>query len=271
MRICSLTWLKFLLAVGGTILAAPALHAYTIEQWVNDIFDNAIGYGNFQLTTSAPEPVAKQAKPLPTTAKPTPPNSTAPIASSPAVTDRKLPHHTGLPFAGYLPEVGPPALRYKTVARPINRRALIPSPLPSAPEDPNNKDNALEKDPQQVLYNMISSIIAEEFSAKPTPPPDPTPTSQPTTSEEATVDAPQPTQLQTTQATPTLNTDETAENTSFTEFLNPDEIVLFFEEQTQTNDTTTNSVGIPVSIPSDTTPDASPYPSRATFEQPPEP
>lgn len=240
------------------------LQAASIKQWVETVFDTALGYVDFPIRSGSNETTQdnQQLRSNPSTLTSL---SNAPTnGPAPEIVISEPQQSTIIPFLGYLPEIGPPSLRFTAVAPPINRHSLIPIPLPVANADEANKDNQTNEDPQEILFNMISSLIAEEFTAPTTEEAEATSVAEVDTSE-----APTPQPLPSSEPSIPAGSDTTADDANYTDFLNPDEIILYFEEQTQ-NEGTTNSIGLPLRVPSKNTPDASPYPARATYQQSPE-
>jgi len=247
-----------------TVFSAVSLQAFSVTEWFADVAGAAIGRSQllfpkdiaplFERAIPASSPVQKTVI--------TPQSSAAKLpAKIPKTPNSKL---TKLPFHGYLPDIGPPAFRFAQVPPPFDRNTLVPVPLPMSAEEKAALAKGEEK-PQETLHDMISAIIEEEFANQTTeekPPadiaPDEATTVESTEPATTTPEVPEP-------ATTTPQDPETPED--YTEFLNPDEIIYYFEEQIQNNESTNTSLGIPLSLPTESTPDVAPNPSRATFEQ----
>ena len=245
--------------------------SFSMQSWFANVAEEVMGKANFSLNadyavkasseTKKPEAIAENTDSDPVVRKASiqiglfEPVALVDSENSEASAEAVVPA-----FRGYLPEMGVNGLRLKRVGRPVDRSRLI-----AGIESWQSADNEAEKSEVSIssdeqLRAIISAILSEkladlklsEIDA------DRTENSNPATSAANS-------ELKIKSG---LNpAEQISQNSNYTEFLNPDDIVLYFEEQLQADGVERNSIGVPLAVPVNTGPQVTPYPSRAELEK----
>lgn len=165
----------------------------------------------------------------------------------------KTPEPVIIPFKGYLPEIGVLPFRTEEAPTHFNRARLIALPT-EAMEEPMKK----EMENQESLQDLMNSLIEEEMNEDKMKKEEMMGPEPPTETETKT--EPEATEPEAEEASDSAG--------AYTDFVNPDEILLYFEKQTlNDNPNSQSTIGFPITVPNQSAPQTPVKPSEATFEQ----